>query len=98
MYDYIFVFCYKYLILMLEEFLEIVIYYVFELMVKFINYICKIYLLYKYCLNYGRYIDYRVEIQFVYGGFDLIFRVNLKLVIFIQFDFVYSRFFGFKFL
>lgn len=42
MYDYIFVFCYKNLMLMLEEYLEIVIYYVFELMVKFINYICKI--------------------------------------------------------
>lgn len=39
MYDYIFVFCIKYLILMLEEFLEIVIYYVFELIVKFINFI-----------------------------------------------------------
>lgn len=34
-----FVFCYKYLKLMLEEFLEIVIYYVFKLIVKFINYI-----------------------------------------------------------
>lgn len=46
---------------MSEEYLETVIYYVSELMVKFINHTCKIYLSHKHCLNHGRYTDHRVE-------------------------------------
>lgn len=58
---WLYLFCHKHSIPMSEESLETVIYYVSELMVKFINHTCKIYLSHKHCLNHGRYTDHRVE-------------------------------------